>query len=623
MTDSSTKQPKKKQQSGATFAAQQQTVRRTPTAEAAPTSIAQDVPNIKQIWDLSDDGETLTLNFHPGQSKAYLCDKRYTIVLAGTQGGKCLTSNVHLKMADGNTRSIRDVRPGDKIVRLGSDQRLHRSPVTNWGYMGRQTVFRVELVSGRSVEATSEHPFYTPSGWLPLNDIRAGNYLGVPDATSSWSLTDVQWDRVAAIIPQGLQDTWDIEVAEGRNFIANDIFCHNTSFGPWWMYKQVLKYGSADYLAVTSSFELFKLKMGPMLRETFITILGIGRWWAGDRLIELANPATKKFGVGAPWGRIILRSAVNKSGLESATAAAAWLDEAGQNEFSLDVWDAVIRRLSLYQGPVLVTTTIYNLGWLKYYIYDPWVKGEWPNMEIIQFPSTMNPGFGQDEFEQRKRKMQSHRFAMQYEGRFTDIPGQIYHLPPAQRITPFKPGDRWPRSCGVDFGAVNTATLWIAYDEHGAAGYGREVYFIYRAVVKGGKTTHDHAKAMQAEYDFPWLVAAFGGSPSEEQQRRDWMFEGVPMSRPPVWDVEAGIDRVTYAIREQRLYVMDDPTDAGLQQVIWEFDNYRRETNEYGEVMERIEGKAAFHLMDALRYVMSGVIYYGENEGNVMEHPMA
>ena len=32
--------------------------------------------------------------------------------------------------------------------------------------------------------------------------------------------------------------------------------------------------------------------------------------------------------------------------LESATAKAAWLDEAAQNKFKLDSWEAILRRLS-------------------------------------------------------------------------------------------------------------------------------------------------------------------------------------------------------------------------------------------------------------------------------------
>ena len=37
---------------------------------------------------------------------------------------------------------------------------------------------------------------------------------------------------------------------------------------------------------------------------------------------------------------------------------------------SVQSWEAVLRRLALYQGRVLGGTTLYNLGWLKQQIYD-------------------------------------------------------------------------------------------------------------------------------------------------------------------------------------------------------------------------------------------------------------
>src|SRR5205823_5064075 len=102
-----------------------------------------------------------------------------------------------------------------------------------------------------------------------------------------------------------------------------------TSFGPWWLHREIERCGPGDYLAVTSTFDLFKLKMLPTLCEVFEQILGIGRYWSGDRVIELCDPATGKFlarrSQDTMYTRIILRSAEAKSGLESTTSKAAWL----------------------------------------------------------------------------------------------------------------------------------------------------------------------------------------------------------------------------------------------------------------------------------------------------------
>src|SRR5258708_6530120 len=128
----------------------------------------------------------------------------------------------------------------------------------------------------------------------------------------------------------GQKQTWDRE--ERFVLMLAGSQGGKTTFGPPWLYREIQRRGSGDYLAVTSTFELFKLKMLPVLREFFETLLGIGRYQAGDRVIEISNP---------PGTRILLRSATAEGGLEAATAKAAWLDECGQDEFGLETWEAV------------------------------------------------------------------------------------------------------------------------------------------------------------------------------------------------------------------------------------------------------------------------------------------
>ena len=117
----------------------------------------------------------------------------------------------------------------------------------------------------------------------------------------------------------------------------------------------------------TASYDLFKLKMLPEIRNVFEHILRIGRYWSGDKVLEIRDPVTGKFLASRAddpmWGRIVLRSAEAKGGLESSTARSAWLDEAGL--FALDAFQAVRRRLTLYRGRILISTTPYDLGWLK------------------------------------------------------------------------------------------------------------------------------------------------------------------------------------------------------------------------------------------------------------------
>ena len=380
-----------------------------------------------------------------------------------------------------------------------------------------------------------------------------------------------------------------------------------TSFGPWWLEREIYGdesrsgMGPGDYLAVTESFDLFKLKMLPETRNVFETLTGMGRYWAGDKIIELRDPDTGKFWANSSsdkmWGRIILRSASAEGGLESSTAKAAWLDECGQDGFRLSAWEAVQRRLSLYQGRVLGTTTLYNLGWLKQEIYEPWRAGD-PDIDVIQFASVMNPSFPQAEFERAKRTLPEWKFRMFYLGEFTRPAGLIYgDFTEQHKVKDFTIPAEWPRYVGVDFGAVNTAKVWIAHDVEKAA------YYVYRVTHDGDKTTRQHALDTLQQSRGERIVTAWGGAPSEKQFRADWSDAGFHIEEPPISDVEGGIDRVISLFKTHQLYVMES-----CRPLLDELGTYSREVDERGNPTEKIKNKSDFHCLDALRYGVAGLI---------------
>lgn len=357
------------------------------------------------------------------------------------------------------------------------------------------------------------------------------------------------------------------------------------------------------------------------MRETFESILKIGRYWSGPGVIELCDPKGTFWADRSDspmWGRIILRSAMSRGGLESTTAAAAWLDEAGQDAFDLGTWEAVLRRLSLYKGRALITTTLYQTtGWLKI-LYDKWHEHD-PNIEVIQFDSTANPGFSKEEFERARKDMQDWRFELFYRGRFVKLPGQIYTIEPHQIIPSFAIPRTWPRYLGVDFGAVNTATLWLAYNER------EDRYYAYRETLDGNKTTQEHVDdqlrfivrkyvdeyGQEQEEALETFLAAFGGAPSEVQQRLDWQSAGLPVYRPPIHDVEAGIDRVASLLKRDKIRFFKD----SVPQTIKQLQEYSREMDDEGNIFDRIKDKQAQHFCDAVRYVASGVNGAGVSYG--------
>lgn len=385
-----------------------------------------------------------------------------------------------------------------------------------------------------------------------------------------------------------------------------------TSFGPWWLRREILLRGAGDYLAVTASYDLFKLKFLPEIRTVFEHVLRIGRYWAGDKVLELADPASGKFlakrADDPMWGRIILRSASAAGGLESSTAKAALLDECGQDEFELIAWEAVLRRLALNRGRVLGTTTPYNLGWLKTEVFDRWRKGD-PDYRVVQAESIVNPAFPREEFERAKRTMQTWKFLMFYGGQFSRPAGLIYgdysdevggHMVPDFAIPV-----EWPRYVGMDYGGVNTCLVWLAEDVNTAA------FYLYREYLKGGMTTPEHAGEAKTHLATERVIRWVGGSASEGQPRRDWGAAGITVLEPPITDVESGIDRVTQLLKEHRLFIFE--SCAGVRD---ELGTYSRVLDENGQPTEKIKNKERYHHLDGLRYIAQTLVgdteAYGE-----------
>lgn len=411
-----------------------------------------------------------------------------------------------------------------------------------------------------------------------------------------------------------------------------------TSWGPWWLHREVQHCGGGDYLAVTANFGLFQLKMLPALREVFEDVLRIARFWAGDGVLELCIHEQDENGLWQPvrdrngmplfgaerssdihkmWGRIITRSAVAVGGLESATANAAWLDEAGQDDFTLGAYDAVRRRLSLRRGRILITTTPFNLGWLKQKIYDAWKAGD-TSIEVINFPSILNPAFPEAEFEDRQREMAEWKFRMFYLGQFERPAGMIYsafinkyrheggHL-----VHPFNIPMAWPRWGGIDPGPVHHAKLWLAYDPD------TDVYYLYRESLKGEMSTREHAEDIRSYHDHPRVVMWFVGMRSEGQQRIDYQDQGLwNVAEPPIFNVESGIDHVIALLKAFRLYVFDD-----LDGTLDEFGTYRRKLDELDRPMREIHNKSTYHRLDTLRYVVVGVEHKPEVTGGTVSVP--
>lgn len=381
-----------------------------------------------------------------------------------------------------------------------------------------------------------------------------------------------------------------------------------TSFGPIWLWKEIQACGAGDYLVATPTFTLLELKALPEFRRLFEQRLQLGKYVSSPvrRFVFSPEGARRTFGDYDPAHptTVYFGYAEDPESLESSTMKAAWLDEAGQKKFKRGSWEAIQRRLSLTQGRALITTTPYDLGWIKQEFFDKHRAGD-PDIDVIRFDSTENPAFPREEFERARANLPYWRFALFYKGEFEKPAGLIYDAfnEDLCKIPRFTIPANWPRYLGLDFGGVNTAGVFYAEEPN----TGR--YFLYREYKAGGRTAAEHARhLLEGE---PMIPHCVGGSKSEGQWRSEFRAGGssgsgggrsLPVMEPDIKDVEVGIGRVYGAHKRNQIVVFDD-----LAGYLEEKSTYSRELDGNNEPTEKIEDKDTFHFLDAERYIVSWI----------------
>ncbi|HEY85648.1 MAG TPA: terminase, partial [Chloroflexi bacterium] len=337
--------------------------------------------------------------------------------------------------------------------------------------------------------------------------------------------------------------------------------------------------GAGDYMIVTPSYPLLQLKALPETLRWFKDVLRLGEYKTQQRVFVVSKTGEKRL-----WGkaqetptRIIFGYAAEPESLESATAKAAWLDEAGQRRFKSESWEAIRRRLSIHQGRILITTTPYNLGWLKQRIYDAWKAGD-KEIDVIRFESRANPLFKQKEWESAKAHLPRWKFDMFYRAIFTRPAGLIYDVfdEAAHKCPRFPIPDEWARYIGLDFGGVNTAAIFYAKDPKSGRLYA------YREYKAGGRTAAGHTAAIL--HNEPMPAAVVGGSLGEQQWRDEFIAAGLPIQAPRISEVEVGIDRVYGSHAQGKIMVFDD-----LSGYLDEKLSYSRAVDANGQPTEKIE----------------------------------
>jgi replicative DNA helicase len=193
---------------------------------------------------------------------------------------ECVTGDTLVCLADGRREPIANlVGQEPEVWAVDERQRLTRARADKVWRVGSRPVLKVELASGRSIRATPEHRLLAGAGWTTAGALQAGDRLGVacciPQAgplaaletvtavrnemrtpavsqrampqwrpsraqmasyaqalaspqLGSWASSDLFWDRVVAVTPDGEEDVFDLTVPGVANWLADGVVSHNS-----------------------------------------------------------------------------------------------------------------------------------------------------------------------------------------------------------------------------------------------------------------------------------------------------------------------------------------------------------------------------------------------------------
>lgn len=363
------------------------------------------------------------------------------------------------------------------------------------------------------------------------------------------------------------------------------------------MRREINNCGPGDYLVVTATFPLLELKLLPEFVYVFETAFKLGSYSNNKIQFHHALPGGKDKVIDPT--RIIFGSATHPESVESATAKAVVLDEAGQKQFQLGTWEAVQRRLSISRGRALFGTTLYNSGWFINEIYDAAMRHE-PDFELIQFDSICNPAFPRDEYYKQQAKLPAWKFAMFYQGKFLRPAGLVYDSfdPAACKVQRFDIPKNWLIYVGHDFGSANPAAMFYAQDP--ATGI---FYAFYEYMPGQGRSTYEHVeefKRITAGYN---VVSRVGGNlNTEDGWRNDFTAHGWHIQAPKsnMGRVENQIAAVYALHKLNKIKVFSD-----LHSYLDQKMSFSYELDEKYQPTDKLEDEAKQHLLAAERYIMS------------------
>jgi replicative DNA helicase len=138
---------------------------------------------------------------------------------------ECVTGDTQLINAtSGQWVEIRNIKPGTKILALGSNQKIDTFQVEDVWDAGIKTVFEVRTRTGRKIKTSASHPFLTYNGYRPLQNLRVGDEIATAMRLPAHGKENIEDGDICRLLGYLVGDGSYLRNC-GIEFISSDASC--------------------------------------------------------------------------------------------------------------------------------------------------------------------------------------------------------------------------------------------------------------------------------------------------------------------------------------------------------------------------------------------------------------
>lgn len=355
-----------------------------------------------------------------------------------------------------------------------------------------------------------------------------------------------------------------------------------TALGYWWLHSRMEAFPGCGWLVSEPTY--------PMLSKILLNSPDPSR---PDiiRYFESVGHHPKYEAVAkilkTDFGQIYLGSTDNPDSMQGMAVKGCWLDEPGM--MVLAAYQTALQRTSMQSGQVLLTTTPYNMGWLKTEVYD---KAS-DTIHVETWRSIDRPGFPLDKYEEMKRTLSPSRFAMMFDGKFERPEGLIYaDFEESRHVVNYSP---YPAACrvvaGLDWGYSNPGVIEVIAETPD-----KQAIIVHEEYHNG--MTVDQWAVLAKDLKRTFRIESFYCDPAEPQDIEFFKRAGLNALAAEN-AVVPGINKVIEGWRTDKLKISQDAAPHLLE----ELGVYHWSDNKIKEQPV----KESDHACDALRYGIMGL----------------